>query len=162
MAFPWSLRDSKSPEVSRTPLSILAELNNAVIYMISARPTLPALLPSLWRWPKRAPITIGITVTFMLHKYSCHIFFLWFSLCGPPGQRNQLFNRFFLFLFIYLFLLIKLGLVWPRFGDLFVFRNPRELFAYHSRGRSMDKFQSLVRFPVDPFLHPVVSSIVPF
>ena len=38
MVFHWGLSDSKSPQVSRTLLSILAVLNNAVIWMVSTRP----------------------------------------------------------------------------------------------------------------------------
>ena len=38
MAFHWSLSDSKSPQVSRTLLRILAVLNNAVVWMVSTRP----------------------------------------------------------------------------------------------------------------------------
>ena len=38
MIFHWSLSDSKSPQVSRTLLSILAVLNNAVVWMVSSRP----------------------------------------------------------------------------------------------------------------------------
>ena len=38
MVFHWSLSDSKSPQVSRTLLSILAILNNAVVWMVSTRP----------------------------------------------------------------------------------------------------------------------------
>ena len=38
MVFQWSLSDSKSPQVSRTLLSILAILNNAVIWKVSTRP----------------------------------------------------------------------------------------------------------------------------
>ena len=34
----WSLNDSKSPQVSRTLLSILADLNNAVVWMVSTCP----------------------------------------------------------------------------------------------------------------------------
>ena len=37
MVFHWSLSDSKSPQVSRTLLSILAVLNNAVVWMVSTR-----------------------------------------------------------------------------------------------------------------------------
>ena len=33
----WILRDSKFPQVSRTLLSILADLNNAVVFMVSTR-----------------------------------------------------------------------------------------------------------------------------
>ena len=34
----WSFSDSKSPQVSRTLLSIQADLNNAVVWMVSTRP----------------------------------------------------------------------------------------------------------------------------
>ena len=37
MVFHWSLSDSKSPQVFRTLLSILAVFNNAVVWMVSAR-----------------------------------------------------------------------------------------------------------------------------
>ena len=65
MAFHWSLSDSKSPQVSRTFLSILVVLNNAVVWMVSTRP--PTSLSSspfsnpLFTVPK-APITIGIII----------------------------------------------------------------------------------------------------
>ena len=38
MVFHWSLSDSKSPQVSRTRLSILAVLNNAAVWMVSTQP----------------------------------------------------------------------------------------------------------------------------
>ena len=38
MVFQWSLSDSKSPQVSRTHLSILAVLNNAIVSMVSTPP----------------------------------------------------------------------------------------------------------------------------
>ena len=38
MVFHWSLSDSKSPQFSRTLLSILADLNNAVVWMVSTCP----------------------------------------------------------------------------------------------------------------------------
>ena len=37
MVIHWSLSDSKSPQVSRTFLSILVDLNNTVVLMLSAR-----------------------------------------------------------------------------------------------------------------------------
>ena len=62
----WSLGDSKSPQVSRTLLTILAVLSNAVICIISARPhTSKSSRPCdnpLVIVPK-APITIGTIVT---------------------------------------------------------------------------------------------------
>ena len=35
MVFHWSLSDSKSPQVSRTRLRILAVLSNAVVWIVS-------------------------------------------------------------------------------------------------------------------------------
>ena len=41
MIFYWSLSDNKSLQVSRTLLSILANLNNVVVGMVSTRPLIP-------------------------------------------------------------------------------------------------------------------------
>ncbi len=72
MVFHWSLSDSKFPQVSRTLLSILAILNNVVVLMVSPRPpTFTSSSPfnnPLVTVPK-APITIGIIVTFMSHSF---------------------------------------------------------------------------------------------
>ena len=72
MVFNWRLSDSKSPQVSRTLLSILAVFNNAVVWMVSTRPpTSKSSRPfnnPLFTEPK-APITIGIIVTFMFHRF---------------------------------------------------------------------------------------------
>ena len=67
MFFHWSLRDSKSPQVSRTLLSILDNLSNAVVWMVSICPLISnfsspftnplGIVPS-------APTTVNITVTF--------------------------------------------------------------------------------------------------
>ena len=72
MVFHWNLSDSKSPQVSRILLSILAVLNNAVVWIVSTRPptsksTRPFNNP-LVIVPK-APITIGTIVTFMFHSF---------------------------------------------------------------------------------------------
>ena len=67
MVFHWSLSDSKSPQVSRTLLSILAILNNAVVWMVSTR--LPTSKSSSPFSNPNAPITIGIIVTCMFHSF---------------------------------------------------------------------------------------------
>ena len=72
MVFHCRLSDSKSPQVSRTLLSILAVFNNAVVWMVSTQPpTSKSSRPfnnPLVIVPK-APITIGIIVTFMFHSF---------------------------------------------------------------------------------------------
>ena len=40
MVFYWRLSDSKSLQVSKTLLNILADLNNAVVWIVSTRPVI--------------------------------------------------------------------------------------------------------------------------
>ena len=72
MVFLWSLSDSKSPQVSRTRLRILAVLINAVVWIVSTRPpTSKSFRPfndPLVIVPN-APIIIGTIVTFMFHSF---------------------------------------------------------------------------------------------
>ena len=67
-----SLSDSKSSQVFRTLLSILADLNNAVVWIVSTRPLISKSFSpctnSLVTVP-RAQITISISVTFMFHSF---------------------------------------------------------------------------------------------
>ena len=68
----WSLSDSKSPQVYRTLLGILANLSNAVVYMVFTCPLISnssspfinplVIVPSM-------SVTIGITITFMFHSF---------------------------------------------------------------------------------------------
>ena len=104
-----SLSDSKCPQVSRTLLSILADLCYAVVWMVSTRPLITKS-SSPWISPlvSRAPITIGITVTFMFHSFynslarSRYYFsrFLSILLCGEPKQQSPSFSKFFFLLII--------------------------------------------------------------
>ena len=62
MVFHGSLSDCKSIKVSRTLLSILSDLINAIVWMVSILVAVPS-----------APITICITVTFMFHIFFCSL-----------------------------------------------------------------------------------------
>ena len=72
MVFHWSLSDSKSPQVSRTHIGILAVFSNVVIRIgptrppssKSSRPFNNHLVIVL-----KAPITIGAIVIFMFHRF---------------------------------------------------------------------------------------------
>ena len=70
--FSLGLNDSKSLQVSRTRLRILAVLSNAVVWIVSTRPpTFKSSRP--FNNPvvtvPNAPITIGTIVTFMFHSF---------------------------------------------------------------------------------------------
>ena len=72
MVFHLCLSDSKSPQVSKTRLSILAVLSNAVVWIVSTRP-LTSKSSSPFNNPlvtvPNAPITIVTIVTFMFHSF---------------------------------------------------------------------------------------------
>ena len=72
MGFFWSLSNSKSPQVSRTFLRILADPNNIVVWIVSARPPISnssSSLSNLLGTVRSTPITIGITVTFKFYSF---------------------------------------------------------------------------------------------
>ena len=72
MFFYWSLSDRKYPQVSRTLFSILAVLNNAVVWIVSTR-TPTSESSRAFNNPQvivpKAPFTIGTIVTFMFHSF---------------------------------------------------------------------------------------------
>ena len=71
-SFHWWWSDSKSPQVSRTLLNIQAVFNNAVVWIISTQqPTSKSSRPfnNPFVTVSKAPITIGIVVTFMFHSF---------------------------------------------------------------------------------------------
>ena len=72
MVFHWRLSDGKFPQISRTLLSILANLNNTAVWMVSTR-SLISKSSSLCTNPLvtvlSASVTIGITVTFMFSSF---------------------------------------------------------------------------------------------
>ena len=144
MVFQCSLSDSKSPRNSRTLLSILADFNNAVSWMVSIR---LLISNSYSPFPKplvavaTAPVAIGITVTLMFHNTLCSlarskylslfpfslIFTQWFTERAKFTKRQVLFLVFFFFLFCELSLILafRSGL-----SDLLVYQNPREFYYF--------------------------------
>ena len=67
-----SLSNSKSPQFSTTLLSILSDLNNAVVWMVSTCPVISMSSSSCTnplQTAPRATITIGIIVTLMFHSF---------------------------------------------------------------------------------------------
>ena len=122
MVFHWSLSDNKSPQVTRTLLSILAVLNNAVVWIVSTwTPTSKSSNPfnnSLVTVPK-APITIIIIVTFMFHSFfnslaTCRYLFLFshsFSfILWSAGTAKSTILQIFFFFFL-LLIIIRSGIL---------------------------------------------------
>ena len=98
--------NSRSPQISRTILSILADLNNAVVWILSTRPIIFKSFNNPFVTVPKVPITVGIIVTFIFHSFSIpeqsrgtypsfHILSVLF--CGQPGQQSQQFSKFSFF-----------------------------------------------------------------
>ena len=94
-------------------LSILADLDNVALWMVSIRPLISyssSFLPRFWR-PFRVhqlqlvlpspSCSIAFFLVLWKGRTTCLSFcFLWFSLCGPPRRQSQLFGRLSFFLLI--------------------------------------------------------------
>ena len=116
MVFPWTASLLKSPG---TFLSILADISNAVVCIVSTRPHISkSCFPStnpLGTVP-RAPITVGINVTFMSHSFFqllskvqvlIHLFsyFQFYSVVSRDSKINNSASSFSLFFFFFFLLL---------------------------------------------------------
>ena len=66
MIFHWSPSDSRTPQVSRTLLSILS---NAVVWMVSISTPIPNLFTKPLGTISSTLIAIDIIVTFLLHSF---------------------------------------------------------------------------------------------
>ena len=146
MVFHWNLSDSKSPQVSRTLLSILTVLNNAFIWMVSTRPpTSKSSRPfnnPLVTVPS-APITIGIIFTIMFHSFfnslarSRYLSFFSHSfsfILWSAGTAKSTILQVLFFFFFFFWLLLSL-VFWPGLGDPFVCYSPIGAYAWHFLGQ---------------------------
>ena len=139
MVFHWRLSDSKSPQVTRTLLSILAIFNNTVIWMVSTRPPTSKSSPfnnPLVTEPK-APITIGIIVTFMFHSFfnslarsrylSLFSHSFSFILWSAETAKSTILQIFFFFFF--LLIIIRSGLRTEIRWSVCILKSHRSLFG---------------------------------
>ena len=142
MVFHWCLSDSKSPQVSRTRLSILVVLSNAVVWIVSTRPpTSKSSRPfnnPLVTVPKTL-ITIGTILTFMINSFfqssskvevliSLFTFFQYYSEVSLDSNVDN-FPDFLFFDWLLWGLVVG-----PRLGDPFVYQNPIGVCVCHFLG----------------------------
>ena len=85
VVFHWSQSDSKFPQFSRTFLSILTNLNNAVVCLVVILPPISissSFFLNLFFWEDvpSALTTIGITLTLMFHSF-----------CSPLARSKYMF-----------------------------------------------------------------------
>ena len=179
MVFHWSLSYNKSPQVSRNLLSILADLNNTVVWMVSPHPFI-SKASSLRTNPlvtaPRALITIGIIVTFMIYSYfnslsrsrylSLFSHFLNFTLWSAMRAKSTILQVLFYF--------VDYFKIWSSGQDLVIslyLKVPEEFVRITLKDRflvvhipfvCMLKLQLLAKFPVDHLAHAVVYSLIIF
>ena len=106
VVFHWSLNDSKSPQVFRTLLSILASLNNTVIWIVAIHPQIFNSSSFPLGTVPSAPIIIGININLMFHSY----------LSSLARSKNLS-----LFLFSLIFILWSVGLAKSTIRQVLIF-----------------------------------------
>ena len=127
MVFHCSLSDSKSPQVSRTLLSILADLNNAIVPTVSTRlvisksssPCTNALVTE-----PRAPITRLENLSLFSHSFN-------FIKSSDGPQRPQFYK------FSPFFMIIRSGRL-PEIRWSVLSQNPRRVCVSHSLKQIVD------------------------
>ena len=131
----WGLSNSKSHQFSRTLLSIQADLNNAIVFMVTSRLLISKssspctnLLVTL----PNALITIGITCHSFFFSFQIrsryYLSFLSVSPCGQPGRQSPLFGRF-----SFICCLSQDLVIWPRSVDSLVPQNPSTPRAFFTK-----------------------------
>ena len=167
MVFHKSLSDSKFPQVSRTLLSILAVLNNAVVWMVSTPP------PTSKSSRPFSYITIGTIVTFMFHSFfnslarsRCLSFFshsFSFILWSVGTAKSTIWQVLFSFSFFFLLIIIRSGLLAEIRCSVRMSKSHRSLCVSFSRtGAGLCIYHLLVwsdlkffaHFPVDHLADP--------
>ena len=110
MVLHWILSDNKSPQLSRTLLSILAEIWMVSTCPLISKSSIPFTNP-LGGIVPIVPIPISIIVTFIFHSFclvhwqclntNLSFHFLLFSLGGPLVRQYPQSGRFSFFLFFF-------------------------------------------------------------
>ena len=108
----WSLRDSKSPQISRIHLIVLADLRDHVVWMVPTR-LLFSKSSSLHTNPlvtvSRSPITNGtpliscstaFSIPWLSQSTDLSFHFLSILLCDQPIQQRPQFGKFSFFLLL--------------------------------------------------------------
>ena len=133
MVFYRSLSDSNSPQVPKTLLNILAVLNNVVVSMVSTHPP-TSKSSSPFNNPfvtvPKAPITIGVIVTFMFHSFFSSLakskylsfFSLSFSfiLWSADTVKSTILQVLF-FIFVVVVVVVDYNKVWSSARDLVIY-----------------------------------------
>ena len=142
LVFEWQ----QSPQVSRALLSILAVLNNVVVWMVSTSPPTSkssSYFDNTLVTVTKVPIAIDIIVTFMFHNFfnslarSRYLSFFSHSFSFILWSAGTTESKILQILFFFCCWLL-LGLVfWLRLGDLSVYESPIGVYVCHFLGQML-------------------------
>ena len=138
MVLNWSLSDSKSPQVFWTLFSILADLNNAIVLIVSTCPLISksscpctnhlATYRARLLQVVSLPLSSSIVCFFFSSLASSGYLSLFSLSCDQPERQSSPFDRFSFLL------TITSSVVRPRLGELFLSPHPRGVCASHFIG----------------------------
>ena len=140
-----------TPQVSRTPLSILADLNNAVVWIVPTRSLVPVSI--IWWLYQEHQLqlvspSLSCSIVFSIPKQGPGTYpsfrFLSILLFGQPGQQSPQFGKFS---FFYCLLLILV--VWP----VYISKSQNSLYVSFSWTDSMLCIYHLFVWSNFNFLH---------
>ena len=182
----WSLSNTKSPQVSRTLLSIQADLNSALVWMVSTRPliykssshyTNPLVtskttnhnwyhnhfhVPQFFQFSRKVQVLIFFSLSFSFTPWSA-------------GQQNPLFRKFsfflffsFLFFFFFFVIITRSGRLTEIRCSIGISKSQRSLCVSFSKTDSgfciyhlfVWQFSISCTVPVDHLVYPIVSSLI--
>ena len=111
--FHWSLGNNKSPQVSRTLLRILADLNNVVIWIVSIHPQISnssSPFPILWEPLQVCQSQLVSPLTLIFHSFfssqarskylTLFAFSLIFTLCSTGMAKSIIWQILFFCCFV--------------------------------------------------------------
>ena len=132
VVFHWGLSDSKCPQVSSSLLSILVNLNNAVVSMVSILPLIfysasPFSKP--FRTVPSVPNIIDITISFIFYRFFCcltrskYLFiFLLYLISTLWSMGTAKFTKFFFF--------VKWYEVWSSVKNWVISKSQKILYVF--------------------------------
>ena len=134
MVFHWSLSDNKSPQILGTLLNILADFNNAVVFMVCTRPLISK--SSSFFYQSFSDCTKR-TYWYHRHTHAQQFFQLpskvqVFLLLFASFKLYSMVTRYSVLQVLFFCWLLQGLVVWPRLGDPFISGNPRDVCASHS------------------------------
>ena len=165
--------DFEWQQVSWTLLIILADLNNAVVLMVSTHPLISKSSSSctnLFVTVLSPPVTIGITVTFMFHSFFSFLarylslFLLSFSFTMWPARTA----KSTIWQILFLLIVTRFGHLAKIWWSVYISKSQRILrvsFSWTYSGLYIFyffKLKLLAQFPMEHLPHPVMSSLILF